>query len=867
MLFITTCCAEQNIYHDHLASIIEFRSNRMMQYEKISADDDFFKIEAKEFFRAHDQYILKPDGGRRKDLCLKAKSLLQSSDPMLKIELAHVLRTLGTNFDSEQVRALEQVRQSKKQLLTSDYSIKNKVRSYRMVLQLVSEFHENYQNDHERVQVYSDLMIQWLNKVAFRKDELRAAYDEISYFFDHRLVAPKIMRAVIEKVEKQPVVHPWLKNMIKGKAHLMTALNVSKNKNIHLKKTAGYFKDAHQLIPEYPEASTAMITISRFLDDTKTGMWEWFDNAIAVEIDHEPAYNNILDAIELDESSDKKKLVWLGIQCMESDRYDSLTPFYFFKALARLFQSQKNKNLDWLKEYHVFDMAERIVNQYLDLERMPAGLTKHYLNSLLLALALKLDRSEEITKYHGELRWDVDKRAIDLFSVGFDLKNNILYAHALKSKESELAKKLFKALNSNDFSDQKVRKELLAKSEKAMYAIKNPFARYYFSNCVKSLYQEIRFEKGENLNLTFDEDLIGWQPAGGEFKVDRHGALRCGVKKGEHLYFYHRSRFTPPYELQMTVDFVSSPLYNNHMEVGVGFGDVTHEKGHLLWMDGWSGRVGVNEVDDLKISKIIPKKRRKIMKIRVWNDYVEIADPHHVYVYNHLENLNTSKLGVGLHPFGKNRAGRISLSNLKIVKLKESRPDKNLNTAKLAEFYHKRSNKVKSNENLFLAALKLYEAKRFDESLSLAYELKNRNKNSIMASALIGWNLMWLGDFENAIIEMEKVVKNKTFEYQSRTLSLLSYLLSTCYDGKYRNSKRSLELAKELIDRPGELTPSFLEVLAHAYAASGDFKIALEVIEKTLEMTKTESDINRRKEIVELFKKKRTFVLNIEGNG
>jgi len=86
----------------------------------------------------------------------------------------------------------------------------------------------------------------------------------------------------------------------------------------------------------------------------------------------------------------------------------------------------------------------------------------------------------------------------------------------------------------------------------------------------------------------------------------------------------------------------------------------------------------------------------------------------------------------------------------------------------------------------------------------------------------------------------KKRVYNNAFKDYEKSLSLspdgmngllgLSWLLATCYDEKYRNGQRSLELAEKAIKLESEkrnVTPRSLNVLAAAYAELNNFKEAI----------------------------------------
>ncbi|MBL8826543.1 MAG: tetratricopeptide repeat protein [Planctomycetaceae bacterium] len=94
--------------------------------------------------------------------------------------------------------------------------------------------------------------------------------------------------------------------------------------------------------------------------------------------------------------------------------------------------------------------------------------------------------------------------------------------------------------------------------------------------------------------------------------------------------------------------------------------------------------------------------------------------------------------------------------------------------------------------------------------------------------ALHGDNARWeqaANDYRQAI----QVSPEFGLAYQQ-----IAWLLSTCPDAKFRDAKLALDSAKRAIELDGDTDFHYLDTLAAAYAANGDFTNAVEAIKKAL---------------------------------
>jgi tetratricopeptide (TPR) repeat protein len=124
----------------------------------------------------------------------------------------------------------------------------------------------------------------------------------------------------------------------------------------------------------------------------------------------------------------------------------------------------------------------------------------------------------------------------------------------------------------------------------------------------------------------------------------------------------------------------------------------------------------------------------------------------------------------------------------------------------------------------------------FDRALRLnpdfAYAYNNRG-------------LAWSGkrEYGKAIADFSQAVRldPELIEAQNNT----AWLLATCPDERFRNGRRSVELAKKACELSGWTLPGALDTLAAAYAEAGKFDLAVKYEKQAIELTTGDADAVR----------------------
>ena len=111
------------------------------------------------------------------------------------------------------------------------------------------------------------------------------------------------------------------------------------------------------------------------------------------------------------------------------------------------------------------------------------------------------------------------------------------------------------------------------------------------------------------------------------------------------------------------------------------------------------------------------------------------------------------------------------------------------------------------------------------------------------------------GDAEQAYLAAIKTKSDYEFAYNS-----LARLLATCPDDKVRDGKRAVEYATTACERTGWKNPPFLDTLAAAYAAAGEFEEAVRYQTRAMDDPALRGDLRvAATQRLELYRQKKPF--------
>ncbi len=131
----------------------------------------------------------------------------------------------------------------------------------------------------------------------------------------------------------------------------------------------------------------------------------------------------------------------------------------------------------------------------------------------------------------------------------------------------------------------------------------------------------------------------------------------------------------------------------------------------------------------------------------------------------------------------------------------------------------------------------------FDNALQWSIEAEKINSKDASLWLNRAYTQTLMGLFNDAIINFQKAIELEPSNPEA--YNDLAWLLSTCSDNQYRNGKEAIKLAKKALDLMPNIPP-ILDTLAAAYAETGDFKTAIELLKKAINLVSKDSNDDMR---------------------
>ena len=156
--------------------------------------------------------------------------------------------------------------------------------------------------------------------------------------------------AMVEQLSQLEGVDPWLRHVVNG-LHIVTKVRRSpgtaSQRNARLRTAAEHFGKAHELHPDRPEAATGMIIVASWSRDTELTPREWFDRAVAAEIDFEPAYRAFVDSLRPRVGGSIQAMHRFAVECLDSGRFDTEVPLWYAWTLRAIQEEHGTPRAAW----------------------------------------------------------------------------------------------------------------------------------------------------------------------------------------------------------------------------------------------------------------------------------------------------------------------------------------------------------------------------------------------------------------------------------------------------------------------------------------------------------------------------------------
>lgn len=165
--------------------------------------------------------------------------------------------------------------------------------------------------------------------------------------------------------------------------------------------------------------------------------------------------------------------------------------------------------------------------------------------------------------------------------------------------------------------------------------------------------------------------------------------------------------------------------------------------------------------------------------------------------------------------------------------------------------------KIEANINLGTA---LFEAGQVNESIAYMKKVHRMDPDFPNISLILGTIYMRSGQTKNAITEYQTGLEKNPEDIHLAVQ--LAWVLATSSKKSLRDGEKAIDIAKNICEKTNYLVPEILDVLASAYAETGQFVQALEIAQRAYQLAKYSNRKNLMEQIqtrIDLYRSKQPY--------
>jgi len=476
-----------------------------------------------------------PDAPDERALLGQANALLASGcdDPL-------VLYCCGVSLQAaERMEEAEKVlEQALQQLPKSGYG---PMRAAFAAMRMAEVLQKHARAQGDLPEVYWDRAIKWVGDTArqgtYEEEEERVFLSALRACWYEMPLEQR--RALSSTVARSASRYPYLQAVVRGLMEIDEAWEARgddwasevtpegwKGFEEHLTNAREVLTGAWGLHPECPEAPALMVkvTMAGHAGPDETGRL-WFDRAVAAQMDYLPAYYNLLWFMRPRWGGSHKEMYEFGVECLETDRFDTDAPFWFFRALQMITEDLEGDQTYW----RMPETREHLQTMFAGYaEKAPAG-KRAWFRSVQAAAEWYMGDYQEARRLLGELSGDLRESVFrDCFQAS--AADALGETYLLSGSHREKAQAAAALRKQGSIA------EALAAYEGILAAgPENAISREYVGKQIASLRWKLKLAAGEWVKLKPDAEFTGWIRDRGSWTVEKEGAI-LGVSTGVGLW-------------------------------------------------------------------------------------------------------------------------------------------------------------------------------------------------------------------------------------------------------------------------------------------------------------------------------------------
>jgi tetratricopeptide (TPR) repeat protein len=810
-------------------------------------------------------------------LAKEAKRLVAdgSNDPLVKCYLARVLSDVPSTKETKSllISAIQG-------LAASSYPAEIQLRPVEWLRTLLVNTHESSAFQ-PYVESFVATSVRMLADAADRPQDRRVVWSLLGPFLNTNspffVPFQKSLREAVEK--NQAKIDPWTFEMILGAYHVRQGWQErgggysvtsegAKSFHEHLQQAAEHLDKAWKLDPKQPATPTSMIAVTMG-GEGKGSPREWFDRAVAVQMDYEPAYTAILWAMRPRWGGSHEAMYDFGLECIATKRFDTIVPYQFIKAIDDTDEDLGGRGEAWRRE-GVYDNAkiafEGLERDFPGKNETQAIERLVWLRSVHAVVAIRAEQFADARKTLEKMK-DKDLRDDVFRKYGLTIPGSVARAFAMTGDGKDQVAKYEEQIEDEEpqtLEDCRAAAKLI---EAAAAKDSSPRSKPYFDLCKKRLHWQELYHEGKWVSLDFDPQMLMWQPEIGHWTFESEHSIRGASEyEGAGFLMSCNAKFGDSFEIECDVEVLSTwggyPPHSGIIVRAKPFSSPTYGTipgDYFFWHRWPNNKFGACQWHLMKYEVEAVGKPKGHLFVRVWEDAWEFyADGLPFSPPGSVENFTPTGAIALSSPTWMAESGEARFSNVRIRKLTgPPAPPENEAEARIRYFTEALREHSDIPSYYFLRGVAHTNLGHFEEAvadLNKAKELRPAMADTV--DWILGAAHENKGDYGKAIELYERVAK--AHGDWSSTIHSLARVLATCPEDKYRNGAAAVKYATQACGLSKVKNWEYFGTLAAAHAEAGNFDEAVKVAKETLELAPDDQKDSCR-ERIELYQAKRPY--------
>jgi hypothetical protein len=616
--------------------------------------------------------------------------------------------------------------------------------------------------------------------------------------------------------------HAWFKTMVAANQSWLNAdkfrlrdRNEEEVATYHaaLAEAASLYRGAWQAAPQFPEPCVQLLFIARqgvIPEDPR----EWFDRAVAAQLDYGPAYTHYRMVLRKPEEQAFARLFAFGQECAATGRYDTAVAFELTEALFAAEQVLGHE-ANVYREAGVYQALTKLLDGAAQAPIYNGAKSNHetqqWIAAIRTAIALRVGKSEDAQKHYplGSESVPHLARALKMFGVDEDVNQVRFGIETLKAGiDIGALDRKFNQL-STIAECQKASQELAE-----MRKDKQPAVRGWIDGWIMRLDAAAKLIAGESYTLEFTPEWV--QNIGGEHWefVDKHTVRARGGRDLVLPYPPSLSAYELSCQITATSEAEGHKLH--------GFVIAASAKRTMMYPIALQ-----LEKKQLAIQSPhpfadidVPVEKENALQVRVWPYYADVVVNRERIYSNSMVDFEPQARVLLIGPQILNKqANDVTIRNVSIRMLTNQPPYRE-SPARI-EFFTAELDKQPDLGTQYMRGVDYFKVKQYDKCIEDMNAVLKARPERWIALLFRASAQRKLGLYQAAFDDYEKVrkcpINDRNVDFQR------AWLYATCKDDKLRDLKKAAEINKAILnDRNHKTDGQMIAVAIHLHKKEFD---------------------------------------------